>query len=81
MIPGSYFSGLLNGMLTKLHSDSAEMIEQVLSTFTSKILSNRTVTKTQRIRLFNETTIPYILQCYYWKREVKRGPSKDKVCI
>ncbi|XP_067936220.1 nucleolar pre-ribosomal-associated protein 1-like [Watersipora subatra] len=70
--------GLLNGMLSQLHTGSVELIRQVLSTFHTKILASRLVTKTQRIRLFNETTIPQILQCYECRKQSKRELSQDK---
>lgn len=73
------FTGLLNAIFARLHTDGAELIQRVLVMFDTKILSNNAVTKTQRIRLFNETTIPQILQCYLWKKSVKRETTKDKV--
>ncbi|KAF6041647.1 URB1 [Bugula neritina] len=59
-------------MFGLLHTDTSELIEQVLSVLDKYVLSSTFITKTQRVKLFNITTVPQILECYNWHKSVKR---------
>lgn len=80
ILQGKYWciSGLINGMFAKLHLDSLELITSVLETLEKRVLSNSSVTKTQRVKIFNETTVPQIIQCFDWSKHSKRELDKVK---
>lgn len=74
-------------MMSKLHTDPGDVIELVLNTLDRKIIADLSITKTQRTRLFNETTVPQILECYNSnyalpKKSLKTAKTtkKEQVC-
>uniref|UniRef100_K1PPI3 Nucleolar pre-ribosomal-associated protein 1 n=1 Tax=Magallana gigas TaxID=29159 RepID=K1PPI3_MAGGI len=64
-----FLSTLFNGLI----QDKAADVKLVLNTVLEKVVENETVTKTQRLRLFNDYSLAQISRLYNWTGQVEEG--------
>ncbi|CAH1799014.1 unnamed protein product, partial [Owenia fusiformis] len=63
--------GFLNGLFPGLKSDKAFTIQLVLNTLLEKVVRNPGISKTSKIRLFNDFTLKQVALLYEWKGQGK----------
>ncbi|XP_062588267.1 nucleolar pre-ribosomal-associated protein 1-like, partial [Saccostrea cucullata] len=65
--------GFLNSLFTGLTKDKAANIKLILNTLLEKVVENEAITKTQKLRLFNDYSLGQICQLYKWTGHPEQG--------
>ncbi|KAG8191258.1 hypothetical protein JTE90_003270 [Oedothorax gibbosus] len=65
--------GFLNHIFPGINYDRTTTVSLILDTFRAKIIENRNISKTNKVRLFNEHTLSHVIKLYTWK-----GPLRIK---
>ncbi|XP_061193615.1 nucleolar pre-ribosomal-associated protein 1-like [Saccostrea echinata] len=69
--------GFLNSLFNGLTKDKAANIKLILNTLLEKVIENETITKTQKLRLFNDYSLSQISLLYKWTGHPEQGEGTN----
>ncbi|XP_078334635.1 nucleolar pre-ribosomal-associated protein 1-like isoform X1 [Crassostrea virginica] len=70
--------GFLSTLFSGLMQDRPADIELVLTSVFEKIVENETITKTQRLKLFNDYSLSQISRLYNWTEHAQQGGDNEE---